>query len=177
MATISQGKVPLLPRQGIYLTVRRGDGSRFASLFRTTWDRLPLAARRTLLLHWRLCIQSYPDAPRIQLVSRIPGAPRTVLAAASDEGCLYEFRFSLVTEMPDDVVQDLIAHEPAHGIEAARGIRPVGRDSYQGPNGHCFGRDEFEEDADNWTRFWGFDPDSIDRWWTGRGDRTERRCP
>ena len=72
--------------------------------------------------------------------------------------------------MPDDVIQDLIAHELAHGLQDADGIRCTrvysdGRAVYVSKDGSYFGcRIEIEEDADYTILGWGFDPDSIDRW-------------
>ena len=44
----------LLRRHPIYLFTPEVDGgSRFASLFRETWNRMPRSAQRRILKHWR----------------------------------------------------------------------------------------------------------------------------
>src|SRR4051794_13519671 len=43
----------LLPRHGVFLFAPNRGGERFARLFRETWGRLPLYARRRILKHWR----------------------------------------------------------------------------------------------------------------------------
>ena len=46
--------IPIVPRSGVYLTAfGHGDDKCFAGLFRNTWKRIPLWARRLMLKHWR----------------------------------------------------------------------------------------------------------------------------
>jgi hypothetical protein len=72
--------------------------------------------------------------------------------------------------MPDVVVQDLVAHELAHGVQNANGIRcerehSDGRADYVCEDGSPFGGNfEIELDADEMMDFWGFDSESVDRW-------------
>jgi hypothetical protein len=87
-----------------------------------------------------------------------------------ERGHQYEFRSKYVDVMPDDVVQDLVAHELAHGIQWANGIRlerqySDGRAVYACEDGSPFGgKFELELDADEMMNFWGFDSESVDRW-------------
>jgi hypothetical protein len=80
------------------------------------------------------------------------------------------FRSKYVDAMPDDVFQDVIAHELAHVLRQAEGVRCIreyadGRAHYVDRNGHLFGGNfEIELDADELMTRWGFDPESVDRW-------------
>jgi hypothetical protein len=72
--------------------------------------------------------------------------------------------------MPDDLVRNLIAHELAHGVQGAQGIRCAreysdGRAVWVCKDGSWFGDNhEIELDADLMMDSWGFDSDSLDRW-------------
>jgi hypothetical protein len=72
--------------------------------------------------------------------------------------------------MPDDVVRDLVAHELAHGVQNADGIRCVreysdGQAVYVLEDGSVFGGNcDIELDADLLMDGWGFDSESVDRW-------------
>jgi len=89
---------------------------------------------------------------------------------ADHYGHRYRFRAKFVDRMPENVAQDLIAHELAHGIQSANGIRCVrqfadGRAHFVCQDGSDFGGfPEIEEDADCTMVRWGFDPGSVDRW-------------
>ena len=196
---------PLLPRHEIYLSATGCDGRRFASLFRETWKRLPLWARRRMLGHWRakaptlkgwLTLQQLgeqngirrkPDpkpqywmCPLIKLTS--DPLPDDVLGMVNDRGVRLSFHGEPVAAMPDDVVQDLIAHELIHVVQTALGIRTrlehtVDTDghidtiaSFYTPTGEYWGdAADLENDADLTMVAWGFVPDSIDRWSLAEG--------
>ncbi len=191
---------PLLPRHDIYLSATGCDGRRFASLFRETWKRIPLWGRRRMLGHWRataptlegwLAIQQQleqhgikrrPDPephywmlPHLELTS--DPLRNDVLAWTSDRGDRLKFHGEPVATMPDDVVQDLIAHELAHVMQSADGVwagqsYPDGDVDYFYRDGtYLGGRLEIEVDADYTIMRWGFDTDSIERW----ADATGRR--
>jgi hypothetical protein len=95
------------------------------------------------------------------------------------------FRSTTVDAMPEDVVQDLIAHELAHVVQFARGIRCVrvtsrGIATFQQRDGSCYGGNyEIEQDADESISSWGFDPESLDHWAlaTGRSKVIEVESP
>jgi hypothetical protein len=80
------------------------------------------------------------------------------------------FRAEYVEAMPNDIVQDLVAHELAHGLQSARGIRCIREHDHRSAefvdcDGHCFGGQyDIEVDADRTLSLWGFDPESFDRW-------------
>jgi hypothetical protein len=79
--------------------------------------------------------------------------------------------------MPDDVVQDLVAHELAHGVQYAHGIRGEreysdGEVDWVRKDGSWFGgTSEIELDAELMTDAWGFDSESVDRWALAAGIR------
>jgi hypothetical protein len=162
--------LPLLPRHDVYLTVRGGDGPRFASVFLTTWKRLPLRARRRILGHWRNRYQEayFSLSPIIELQD-CPIRDEA-LGIVSMFGHWLRFYSEPINKLPDDVLQDLIAHELAHVEQDAAGIRcvkvyPDGRADFTCRDGSYFGGNfEIEEDADTTMEDWGFDPESIDRW-------------
>src|SRR6202034_3255669 len=87
----------------------------------------------------------------------------------------FHFDARYVDRMPDEVVQDVIAHELAHGLQSAYGIRcnrkyKDGRAEYITKDGHFFGGNyELEEDVDFRIWQWGFDPASVERWARGAG--------
>jgi hypothetical protein len=81
------------------------------------------------------------------------------------------FRAKTIAKMPDVVVQDVVAHELAHVYQKANGIRPAGQHrggavDYVDRHGDYWGgKPEIEEDADWTAGLWGFDSDSIHRWY------------
>lgn len=174
-------RVALLPRHRVYVWPFDGDGPRFAGLFRETWRRLPLWARRRVLSHWRTpCPLLFFPGPLIELLPDWSRRERRTLAEVSYDG--YKLRFRSVTfdAMPDGVACDLIAHELAHVLQEARGIR-VGRvtrgvPTYVRADGSEFGGPyEIEEDADLTMSHWGFDHDSIDEWARATGRSKVRK--
>jgi hypothetical protein len=166
--------IRLLPRHGLNLEVRAGDGPRFARLFLATWRRLRLSTRRRLLGYWRDGEFSW----RFGHVGEVLLIPAADYREGDDKtsaetyhfGYRYLFRADHVDAMPEDIVQDLVAHELAHGIQAAAGIRCIrqhddGSADFIDRNGVFWGGlFELELDADDTMRDWGFDPESIDRW-------------
>jgi hypothetical protein len=106
--------------------------------------------------------------PYVALV-KYPFGQRRVFGATRGE--VYHFRSEYVDAMPDDVVQDLIAHELAHGVQYADGIRCVrqysdGRADFVCADGSPRGgRLDIELDANEMMDCdWGFDSESVDRW-------------
>jgi hypothetical protein len=167
--------LPLLPRHRVYLRVDAGDGPAFARLFRATWDRLPLGARRRILGYWRGDLSGLmPLSPSVELGRGWPDMGRKDLAMVSRHGHRMRFRSSVIRAMSkgkrEGVAQDLIAHELAHVYQSARGIRcgtmsPEGYPQYFDAGGAYWGGAiEIEDDADWQMDRWGFDAESIDRW-------------
>jgi hypothetical protein len=162
--------LPLLQRRCIYLTDDGGDSPRFARLFQETWKRIPLGARRRMLAYWRTG-RNYGHilSPTVELASyQFRG--RRDYAAVDHCGHRLRFRAKFFDRMSEDVVQDVIAHELAHVLQSAGGIRCVrewadGRAHYVFSDGTDFGGNrDLEEDADFTIDCWGFDPEAVDRW-------------
>jgi hypothetical protein len=162
---------PCSPATNVYFQAFDGDGSRFARLFRATWRRIPLWARRRILRYWREDF-SGPIAvsPEITLAKSWKGRGRRDFAVTTCHGHRLVFHSRSVAAMPEDVAGDLIAHELAYVLQSVRGIRFVketrrGGAYFAYPDGSCFGgRMEIEVDADETMDRWGFDSRSIDRW-------------
>lgn len=165
----------LHPRHPIFVRVgyRAEGGERFARLFRETWRRLPLCARRTILAYWR-CepIPALPIKPDIELLSYWPGQRRgrglrSDKAAVYHHGYSMKFWWKIVAAYPDNVVMDLIAHELAHVIQYGVGYRDVVRDGRPvtiDPDGEELSMAQVEEYADWIAQLCGFEPWSIDDW-------------
>lgn len=132
--------LPLLPRHEVYLWLPEGGGQRFAALFRTTWQRLPLGVRRCVLKHWKRIPlvpgavlrpeMVHPVSPRIDLSLIDPALEEweddpSNFAQVGNLGHRLWFRSSDVAMMPDNVVQDLIAHQLAHVVQCANGMRCI----------------------------------------------------
>jgi hypothetical protein len=165
--------LPILPRHGVHLIPLAGDGRRFASLFRTTWRRMPLWARRRILGHWRSPRFPFstlvPLSPQIELVGGWSGRVRPgvdALADVSRGGHLLRFHAGIVGQMPDDVVCDLIAHELAHVFQDAGGLTPVPDDPdlWRWPGGEMLRGLDVEVHANEMVWNWGFEVESIDEW-------------
>ena len=81
-----------------------------------------------------------------------------------------QFHAEPVTEMPELVRQSLIAHELAHVLQDAEGIRCVeehadGSAVYVDSDGSYWGgRFEIEYDADQRILDWGYNHYTIDEW-------------
>jgi hypothetical protein len=168
----------LLPRHKIDAIIEAGDGPRFVRLFRQAWNRIRLGSRRRMLRHWRggdgLMFGIIPS-PQIRLTNQTYLTDRLSFGrrdcgVTGALGHRITFRAKDADAMPDDVLQDLIAHELAHVLQAAEGIHCVrqyrdGRADYADARGEYWGGNlEIEEDADSTMLWWGFDPESIDRW-------------
>lgn len=114
--------VPIHPRAGIFLkTELPGTGQRFASIFRSTWNALPLWARRRILRHWREPSEQGVDVLNltIELISDVPDEDGPGIATCCNLGHYLEFYEPLVDRMPDECVTALIAHELAHVLQYA----------------------------------------------------------
>lgn len=159
--------VRLFRRHQIHIFAPEG-GDRFASLFRLTWSRLPLWARREILGHWRcggaggLFRHLVGRIPKIELVGGWSG--REALAAVRSNGHHLQFDAAVVREMPDHLVQDLIAHELAHVHQGATGL------FYSMPL-HVL-----EQDANELMEAWGFDADAMDDWLAEVGIQSRVSC-
>jgi hypothetical protein len=113
--------VRLLPRHPVYLFTFEGGGARFAELFRGTWARLPLGARRHILRYWR---SENPYTPwdgtvKVELATDWDGRRRGrglrgTRASMTWGGYQLYFFTKVVEALPDELVRDLIAHELAH---------------------------------------------------------------
>lgn len=170
---------PLLPRHRIRFYAWAGDGPKFSAIFRAAWGRIPLGSRRRILAHWRQGYLGQPG-PLVEVLDYPPDGDRA-MAMASHFGHRLQFQAEYVDAMPGDVLQDLIAHELAHVVQSASGIRCTARgddgtSEWSCQDGSYFGDAlEIEQDADETMAAWGFDPNSPDRWMaaTGRARRVE----
>lgn len=155
--------IPLLPRHGLNVLAPRGEGERFARLFRETWSRIPLGARRSILRHWR-----EPFIPSVDLVPDWSGREgatgyragkpvRRGRGLRGDKACCtwrgHQLRFwhPIVVTYPDNLVRDLIAHELAHVVQHA--LDEEFEDNF-----------EKESDADWRVESWGFSATDMDEW-------------
>ena len=167
---LSANDTVLLPAHGVTCTVFYGNGAAFADVFRSTFARLPLYARRRILKHWRKTAEAQRIAvhnpPHIEFVKAGLCSPlwrdstgrerkRPAVAAVTRRGFAMHFGAELFDAMPPNVAADVIAHELAHVYEFARGVDDEPLDA--------------ELAADALMDEWGFDADSIDRWMLATG--------
>jgi len=150
-------KLPLLARHDIHLQDFGSEkqGARFAAVFRDTWQRLPLSARRALLAHWRapdvFCFDSR-RSPRVAIVhylSRVDDPD--VMGVCRLKGHEFQFQVGAVAALPDEHLATLIAHELCHGYLAAK--------KHPDADGS-----EWEENLVQEINGieWGFDEDALD---------------
>jgi hypothetical protein len=170
-ADLEAGRVVrLLPGHDVFLWVFAGDGDRFAWAFRETWKRLPLWVRRALLRYWAGPDPERPIvSPRIELNRLLcwgDGCPAFV------DRCGHRLRFDAknVDEMPDEVLQAVIAHELAivvqHELDGLREDERliIGRRSFfEDENGDWVQEFIIDAVADDMISEWGFDRESKDR--------------
>jgi hypothetical protein len=153
--------VPLLARHSVFLFAPEYDGERFVRLFRYAWSRLPLWVRRRILAHWRdgdhgtIFRQLLKSSPQIELVGSWPGR-NNALACVKANGHHLRFWSQIVHRFPDELVEDLIAHELAHVLQGA-----IGRLTY---DADVNDDEELEEDANLKMESWGFDAYAMDDW-------------
>jgi hypothetical protein len=164
--------LPLLPRHAVHIWVLPGEGRRFVAVFRQAWRRLPLWARRRLLAHWKGSGHKLGVvlSPEVHLIDTLIEDDPRAIAGVNRFGHRLLFRSDLVAAVPDPVLQDVIAHELAHVLQHAWGIRAIkqfedGSAVFACADGEVFGGNlEIELDADDTIEDWGFDPKSYDRW-------------
>jgi hypothetical protein len=152
-----------------YLTIQRssdlylpvlgfGDDVRFARIFRDTWRRIPLWARRRLVGYWR---QSQhwllPVSPCIELLGDWFERDRD-LGCVGRAGHEIWFWAPIVDAFPEVHVAELIAHELAHVL-----LRTCGWEEHTNREVHRWD-DPIEEAADEVMEDWGFDPNDMDVW-------------
>jgi hypothetical protein len=163
---------------GLYLIPRGfGNDKRFQKLFRAAWQRIPFSYRRLMVKHWR-CGEDpdsgLPWSPNIQLLDdwihavgwtarrkdgvvwlmQQRGSEYTIISTG---GHRLFFHAPSMDAMPDNIVQDIVAHELAHVCQAAEGDDRV-REEESGV------LDLGELDANDMIDAWGFDADSVDVW-------------
>src|SRR5262249_61075 len=107
-------------RQRVYLWPYHGDGSRFVKLFRDTWRRLPLWARRRMLRLWHNTKDAelnleFVLSPRIVLLDgwsmRNSDNVGVTIGCVSAGGHMLKFHAPTIDLMPKPLVMDVIAHE------------------------------------------------------------------
>jgi hypothetical protein len=170
--------LPILRRQRVYLFAPAGDGHRFARLFGDTLLKVPYRFRRRILCHWHAVAKWAPrglmiGSPVIVLASDWSGRHGRGLrgdwASVTWLGHKMWFHAGFVQRLPDRLVPHLIAHELGHVHQhASRGIcrettpdgAQIGRDRW----GQIWTAGELEDDADQLSLEWGFDPEDLDAW-------------
>ena len=158
--------VPLLPRHKIRLFCVDGDGERFAGLFRQTWRKLSLTARRALLKHWRGLAAYSAEMPALEALdlhfplvvlaadkSRFvsPGSGHCIAYYGRVPPCL-AFHALWMDSLPDFAVEYTIAHELAHAF-----LTSDGSESHSLLVSPHTGT---EAEADELAMEWGFDMDA-----------------
>jgi hypothetical protein len=166
----------LFPGYEVYLVGREGDPNRFAKLFLATWHRLPSKDRRLIMGWWgRQTLGHHLDGRQVTigpgatvlLGDELRNQDRGRLADTVGSGHTLRFDSNAVAQMPDNVVQDLVAHELAHVVQLALGFKKVvdqdGIESWR-KDGRYWGTvDDLEREADEMIDRWGFDPGSLHR--------------
>jgi hypothetical protein len=158
------GVIPLFARNGMYLTIppsayrwlrerydasegvkknRMRPGVQFASCFRATWKRLPLAVRKRLMDYW--C--AWPSRLQIELSEFSPG---TAAAQCAHDGYTLRFRarwdLLAAPESPSAArLPFIIAHELAHAYQHAADFGLQFEE-----------RDLVEAQANDLAKQWGF---------------------
>lgn len=132
---------------------------KFARLFRETWIRIPLWARRPMFKHWRRDFHGVRviGAPAIYVSDWWPDREPGQLGVCGQRGHRLNFWAKAVLEYPDENVRELIAHELAHVLQHARSTTDVGSDRWV-PR-WC---DDFELEADEIMEAWDFDSSALD---------------
>ncbi|MBI2806097.1 MAG: hypothetical protein HYX68_14040 [Planctomycetes bacterium] len=159
--------LPVVPTSRLWLPRWEiGDDKRFALIFRDTWKRVPIRARRLMVRHWRTCpiwLMQGLWSPTISLTddwefSDVCGRKPKDLGGCGRGGHSLYFFAPIVDAMPVQHVGELIAHELAHAVQYASGDLP--QTNRELPR--CW--DDTETFADEIMHEWGFDPWAMDDW-------------
>ena len=147
---------PLQPSSNLYLVdFSLGEvGPRLSEQFKLAWLRLPFAVRRILVQHWRLSppIPHLCGSPYIECLDSWARRGRNDFASYS---AAHVFRFwSLTVELPDEILQSVIAHECTHTYLQAIGENDPDYHSKSRRDNSC----GEEMDVDNYIDFWGYRP-------------------
>jgi hypothetical protein len=145
-----------------------GNDAKFARVFRDTWPRLPLWARRAMLANWRT--KSSPPLlclPHIKVLDSWARRKKEVgIYFPAREEIL--FRAPAVDLMPDEILSVLISHELAHAASYAAALWFT-NDGYKGTQD-----EEFATRDMNWG--WGFEEDELDAWLHENNSAMQRHC-
>jgi hypothetical protein len=153
----------LLPRHEIYLSAFHGEAKRFLGLFRLTWRRIPVQARRCILKYWKTKGPDYREIVQL-FKERYEDEP---LAHSHMGGTEVRFFASVIDAMSDEEACVLIAHELAHVYQHATD-RTVFKMKFRS---EAQRRVAIEADVDFiiLKRQWGFDWLIIDDWCRRQG--------
>lgn len=104
----------------LQLTFHPGaDGERFAELFRRVWEKIPKDHRACMRRRWKhdgqphISIQTFP-------LRNFDGGGPFPIACYWPHTEEFRFRSTWVDQMPDRVLENLVAHELAHCLIIAR---------------------------------------------------------
>jgi hypothetical protein len=145
-----------VPREPLYLLLRGFcDEERLARSIRSTWQRVPAAARGPLREHWqtREGLHSLCNGPmRVEALPNWAERSRPTLGECWTRGHAIRLHSESVQTMPDEALAAVIAHELAHAFQHAT-------ECDWGPTVK-----EVEAAVDDCIRGWGFDPEADRRW-------------
>ena len=137
----SPGFWPLLNGSTIRLTAYSGAhdyAPRFAALFRASWSRLPVAAQGTLIGKWQ---SSDDGSPTFVLCDDLEDHAAGIGTYGIHSGqARFDFSAAKLRDMPDRLVETLIAHELAHCALGHTGDYSTA----------------YEDEADKLVTSWGF---------------------
>jgi len=153
----------LLEGQDFIVNTHECDGERFRGLFRQSWDKIPVNARKTILDYWK-CREL---APSFEL-SNLWGDSAHSYAQVIEMGYRMRFNAKSFSIMPEPPALFVIAHELAHVYNWATGTsNALFRSFYEQNTDETEVHEKFdlenEAKADALAVKWEFDKAKMDR--------------
>lgn len=185
MTPLASDEILLLPHHEF--TVKTPDkqtGQRFVMVFRRTWKKLPLEARRKIPPYWRqegTSPKLWNDGVRDGFAKRWKVELLEQLDTETAAGCHtpegLQFSLILFRQMPEEVAEGIIAHELGHAflwaIDKGEKLSEQRRSDYRTDADAYFNDDE-EVEVRRTTTLWGFDEKVVEGWtkrWIKRRER------